>query len=102
MQYGPTLEKRRGRANAPKARTRSEQLIHGKRGAAGICAESDNRQPVCDGDADVGAGIVQVGFFLAYVWSLFHELRWQAHGKVLRQLQFRQVERLSRGLIRKS
>ncbi len=78
-----------------------EHLADGQRRAAGIRGQFDIWQPVRDGDADLGAGGVQVGLGLEHIRTLRHELRRQAHRQLLRQLQARKLEFLRRRLARK-
>ena len=91
-----------GRAQAPEAGARREQLIHGGGRAAGIRRQYDIRQSIRDGNADLGAGIVQVRFGLQHVRALFDERGGQTDRQFLRQLQTRKIELFRRLLAWKS
>ena len=88
------------RTDAPEAGARLEQLIHRQRGTAGIGAQHDIGQAVGDGDADLCAGRMHVGFGLEHVRALRHQRRRQAYRQLLRQLQFGEIEGCIRGLAR--
>ena len=104
MQQSSALKNRRRdvRAQAPKSGARREQLIHGRGRAAGVGGQQEIGKPVGGGDADLGAGVMQVGFGLQHIGTLRHEFRRQADRQILRQLQARQLKFLIRGLIRKA
>ena len=83
---------RAARRDAPDDRVRREQGRGGDGGAAVTAGESELRQPIGDGDADLGAGLVQLRLRGAHVGALLDELRRQAQRQIGRQPQRRQRE----------
>ena len=92
----------RCRSHAPKSRSRREQLVHGGRRTTRIGRQYKIGEPIRDGDANLGAGIMQVCLGLQHIGPLRHQRRRQAERQVFRQLQSRQVELIRRRLVRKT
>ncbi len=61
-------------AYPPKAGAGGEHLVERQCRAAGVGGEGDIRQPVGDGDSDLGARGVQVRLGLKNIRALLHEL----------------------------
>ena len=73
---------RAARRDAPDRRRRREQRRRRQGGAAVIRGEGELRQPVGDGDADLGAGLVQLRLRGANVGALLDQLRRQADRQI--------------------
>ena len=76
VQQGAAVEERlrNDAGRGPEADARREQLIDRQRGAADVARQRDVGQAVGDGDADLGAGGLQIGFGGAHVRALLDEL----------------------------
>ena len=94
MQQRAALEDGRGHA-APRPQKPVPRVNSWSMASAvlpALAVSCDIGQAVRDGDADLGAGGVQVGLGLQHIRALRHQLRRQADRQILRQLQTRQVE----------
>ena len=98
------IEDRLGDAepDAPHARARHEQRAEAARGEAQRAGDGELRHLVGDGDADVGAGRMQLRLGGAHVGPLLDQLRGQAQRQVLRQFQLGEIEALAAILVRRA
>ena len=67
-----------------------------------VAGQRDVGQPVGDGDADLGAGRLQVGFGGPHVRTLLDQLRRQADRQIARQPQCGEHELLRQSIARKA
>src|SRR6267378_145271 len=89
------------RADVPDLRARIEEVSGGGRGRTVASAQGQLRKHERLRDADARVGLMQNGFCRADVRPLAHEVRGQADGKVLRQLEGRKIELGEPRLVRK-
>src|SRR5271167_408360 len=85
----------------PKAIATREQLAEGQCRAARIRGQGKAREPVGNGDANLGASSMQVLLGLTHIRSLLHELRRKAQWQFPRKLQSRQLKTFRQLLVRK-
>ena len=79
---------------------RRDQRGKDRVGVAAVGADGEVRQRVGGGDADLGAGGVQLFLRRAHVGALLDQLRRQAHRQVDRQMQVGEPEGLARSFAR--
>ena len=90
MPQGAAIEDglRHARAQIPKAVALREHLAEGHRRAAGIGGQGKVGQPVGNGDANLGAGGMEVFLGLAHIGALLDQLGGKAQRQFLRQFRF--------------
>ena len=102
MQQGAGVEYRLRRVagELPGETLRRDQGGKDRIGVAAVGADGEVRQRVGGGDADLGAGGVQLLFRGAHVRALLDQLRRQAHRQIERQMQVGEPEGLARSFAR--